>query len=268
MVHEEYKAMLPANALTTLDEQDEQELEEHLAGCAECAPEMDEWQSTAAELAYVSQPLEPSADLRERIFQRLRDEKTKAGVARVIPLPQARRRIKRLPRFVAIAAALIFVALLSGLIILWRENRAASVEIARLAAQINNSRDELNQQREILGLLTRAGTRMAELAGTKDAPAAHGVLAFDNQSGSAVLVAQDLPPAPAGKVYQLWFIVNAKPLPGSVFKIDAAGNAVMHDQIPHAALNSAVFAVTLEPQGGVTSPTGTTYLLSPARARS
>jgi anti-sigma-K factor RskA len=269
MAHDDYKAMLPALALTALDKQDERALKEHLAACEECAPEMDQWLATAAALAYESQPLEPSSELRERIVEAVRREAIVPSVARVIPLrPRTARQMKGFRGFAAIAAALIFVALVAGLIILWRENRAARSEIARLGAQINNSQDQLHQQREILALLTRVGTRMAELAGTKDAPTAHAVLAFDNQSGNAVLVAQGLPPAPAGKAYQLWFIAGGKPLPGSVFKTDAAGNAVLHDQVPAGALDSAVFAVTLEPQGGVSSPTGAMYLLSPTRSRS
>ena len=102
---------------------------------------------------------------------------------------------------------------------------------------------------------------MAELAGTKEAPAAHGMLAVDSKSGHAILMAQGLPQAPAGKAYQLWFIAGTRPMPGKVFQTDAAGNAMLDDQLPAEALNAATFAVTLEPQGGVSAPTGPMYLL-------
>ena len=40
------------------------------------------------------------------------------------------------------------------------------------------------------------------------------------------------------------------------------GKAILSDQVPSAALNSAVFAITLEPEGGVKAPTGPIYLVS------
>ena len=109
---------------------------------------------------------------------------------------------------------------------------------------------------------------MAELAGTKDAPSAHAMLAVDSKSGHAMLMAKGLPQAPAGKAYQLWFIAGTRPIPGKVFKPDPSGNAMLDDQLPAAALNAATFAVTLEPQNGVPTPTGSMYLLTPARSPS
>lgn len=79
-----------------------------------------------------------------------------------------------------------------------------------------------------------------------------------------MLFAYNLPPAPAGKAYQLWFIADLKhPVPGAVFNTDQQGRAVMRDQVPEAGRNASVFAVTLEPAGGVSAPTGEKYLLSP-----
>jgi len=117
-------------------------------------------------------------------------------------------------------------------------------------------------------LLTHPDTKIAELAGTKDAPGAHAMLLFDHKTGRAILMAKGLPSAPAGKAYQLWFMSGGRPMAGKVFTTDSAGNAMSHDQVPAEALASTVFAVTLEPQGGVASPTGPMYLLSPAHSSS
>jgi anti-sigma-K factor RskA len=38
----------------------------------------------------------------------------------------------------------------------------------------------------------------------------------------------------------------------------------MHAEIPAAALSAVAFAVTLEPQGGTTAPTGQKFLLGTA----
>ena len=51
-------------------------------------------------------------------------------------------------------------------------------------------------------------------------------------------------------------------MPGKVFQIDSAGNGMLEDEIPTVARNAAVFAITLEPEGGVQVPTGSIYLVS------
>jgi anti-sigma-K factor RskA len=78
-----------------------------------------------------------------------------------------------------------------------------------------------------------------------------------------MLLTYGLPPSPAGKEYQLWFIVgNNPPIPSGTFAPDNAGRGAMRAEVPEQAMDSAVFAVTLEPAGGVTAPTGAIYLRS------
>ena len=102
---------------------------------------------------------------------------------------------------------------------------------------------------------------MAELSGTAEATGATAMIAYD-ASGRAMLITHGLPRAPEGKQYQLWFIVGNNPLPGKAFSIDSSGGTMMTDQVPEAARRSAVFAITLEPAGGVPAPTGSIYLRS------
>ena len=48
MVHDDYKEMIPARALSALDAAEERALNEHLENCAECRKELEDWQATAA----------------------------------------------------------------------------------------------------------------------------------------------------------------------------------------------------------------------------
>jgi anti-sigma-K factor RskA len=264
MTHEDYQEMLPVHALSALDLSDRAPLEAHLLTCAECRAELDSWHAATSLLAYAANPAEPSPQLRDRILENARAENAESAPANVIHLPQ---RVKRssFPPPIAIAAALIFVALIVGVAILWQQNRTSKRELARLRSQIEESRKQLNEENEALDLFMASGTHMTELAGTKEAPGAHAMLAFDRQTGRAILMAKGLPSAPAGKAYQLWFMVGTRPMPGKVFTTDAGGNAMSHDQVPAEALSSSVFAVTLEPQSGVPSPTGPMFLLSGGR---
>lgn len=166
--------------------------------------------------------------------------------------------------FGALAASLAFVALAVSLFSLWQRNNRMQAEMAALQERLNRTQGELARQIERQAPLASPESQAALLAGTNVAPRARAMLAFDKKTGSAMLIANDLPPAPAGKAYQLWFIADGHVMPGGVFTPDARGHAEVRDQMPAEGLKapSAIFAVTLEPAGGVVAPTGEKYLLS------
>lgn len=233
MVHDDYKEMIPAHALSALDAADARALNEHLAGCAECRRDLAEWEATAASLALSAKPMEPSPEVRERILNKIRSEKSPS---KVIPFPSPRRRMWEL-----IAAVVVFAALLVSVVVLYQQNR------------------QLQHENAFYKLITAPGSRIAELSGTNEASGATAKLAYD-PTGRAVLIANGLPRTPAGKEYQLWFIVDNKPIPGKSFAPDDSGRSTLQDQVPEAARRSAIFAITLEPTGGVPLPTGAIYL--------
>jgi anti-sigma-K factor RskA len=136
-------------------------------------------------------------------------------------------------------------------------------QLANLSTTLNQKQDELaarnvelERTRRERELLASPDAHSSELAGLHTAESARARLVFDEHTGEAMLTAMNLPPAPAGKAYQLWFIADGRPLPGSVFSTDAQGRALMHEQIPAEGRRAQVFAVTVEPAGGVESPTG------------
>jgi anti-sigma-K factor RskA len=274
MTHEDYKALLAARALTALDAEDTRALDAHLEGCADCRSEVNEWEGTAALLALDAKPLEPSPQLRERILAGVhaegaaetsaRDRVATSRESNVLAFERPRNVWASLGSFGAIAATFIFAALIISLVVLWQQNRAAQEKLARLSLEAEQARTQLDHEHAALEFFARPGMRMVELKGTKDAPAAHAMLAVDSKSGHAMLMARSLPAPPNGMAYQLWFIAGTQPMPGKVFKPDAAGNVMLDDQLPADALNAANFAVTLEPQAGVAAPTGPMYLLTRA----
>lgn len=281
MTHENYKELITANALTALDAADARALAAHLDTCAECRKEMDEWESTAALLAFESQPIEPSNMVRERIIAEVRAESQAAGRGNVSQSDSSwagqtrvesnvvgfelRKKTRRASfgSYYAIAASIALISLAVSLFVIWQQNRAAKAELAKLAVEKSEAEKQLAHERGVVALLTSRGARMAELAGTNMAPEAHAMIAYD-KNGHAMLMAKGLPAAPSGKAYQLWFINGGKPMPGRVFTTDTQGNGSVEDQVPAEALNGTVFAITLEPAGGVQSPTGAIYLRSGA----
>ena len=285
--------MLPVYAAGALEAEEARALETHLASCADCRAELDDWREVTAALAYSAERAEPSAQLRSRIMASLSEHpqeeeaRVKAAASdrdngqasstpsNVVPFRESPRRTwSPALRTGAIAASVLFAALLTFAVILWTRNGAMETEIARLNTRLNQLQGEVAREREEKELIaTRArqdmlmfnASSIATLKGTDAAPTAHAKLAFDSNTGRAMLLADNLPPAPAGKAYQLWYIAGHKPLPGTVFTPDASGHAEVRDQAPVGESRDAkAFAVTLEPASGVRQPTGDKYLLGEA----
>lgn len=139
-------------------------------------------------------------------------------------------------------------------------NSELTAEVAELTQRKDALQSEIAQQREAEQLLSAPDTRAVALAGTGRAPSAQASLAFDRRTGRTLFFAYNLPPVPAGKAYQLWFIAGGTPLSAGVFIPDAAGRAVLRSQVPAKASKASTFAVTLEDAPGSRTPTGAKYL--------
>jgi len=246
MVHEEYKEMIPARALSALDAAEAHALNEHLENCAECRKQLDAWEATAATLAVTANPAEPSPAVRERILSEVRKD---LSAPEVIPFRSTPRNIWRsFGSLGAMAAVVLLTALIVGLVVMWRQNLAINEELART--------------REFVELVNTPGAKVSELKGMDLGAGATASVAYD-RNGHAMLMASKLPKPPQGKAYQLWFIVGTKPpMPGKTFSPDDAGKGTLKDQMPREAMDSAIFAITMEPEGGSSAPTSPIYLRS------
>lgn len=291
MQHEDYRELVALDAVGALTPEEAGALAEHLAACDECRREASELREAAVAIAYACAPVAPPAHLRARVLEGARaadsvlpfkrpardaaangdgspDTRTPARDSSPARAGAWRLLASRPPlAFGAIAAAIIIVVLAALSVALWGRNRELKAELARLSQGLNSARGELMLARdesarvaEIKEIVTAPDAPVALLAGTPDAPGARARLFVDRRTGRAVLSAQGLPPAPDGKAYQLWYIAGGKPQPGAVFKTDAAGRVVLSDRVPEAGRDATIFAVTLEPAGGVPSPTGGMYL--------
>ncbi len=221
-------------ALGTLDREEHAAFEAHLAGCAACRAEVQAVREVAGLLAYSAPDAAPPAALRERVL---------AEGRRVRPLP--RPRPARAPWLAAAAAAVL--ALAAGYA--WWQARSEMADVrAALAA-----RDFL------LEAILAPDVSTAALAATGQPPSAR---VFYNPGRHRVVMAvYHLPPAPAGRTYQLWAIATGKP-PVSLgtFNTPPEGRLTMALDVPRD-LTFTLTAVTEEPAGGSPQPTQNPFLI-------
>ncbi|MBL7814932.1 MAG: anti-sigma factor [Saprospiraceae bacterium] len=101
-----------------------------------------------------------------------------------------------------------------------------------------------------LDILRRDDTKTIDMKGLDNVPNAK-VLVYWNAKEKATFVSiQNLPQPPKGKQYQLWAIVDKKPVDAGVFVYDLTAVQAMK-----GFEKAEAFAVTLEPEGGSVEPT-------------
>jgi anti-sigma-K factor RskA len=275
MEHQEYQELLELHSLDALDVSEARLLEVHLDTCAECRDELLHLRDAVSLLAHAATPAAPRPEVRDRIMTNIRAENQRKQSAAslsasVVPLKaRAQRNIWTIG--LRLAAGLAFIALLVGIIVLWRRDVRLNQEIAQLSRQANTQqhelvrdRDLLGRQREALALLNSPTAKKMELAGTQS-ESTRGTFVYDQKTGRAILMAEGLPATPADKAYEVWFIPKGhSPMPGKIFTVDASGHAMLPTQMPAEAMEGATVAITLEPKKGSAVPTGTIYLSSPS----
>ncbi len=100
-----------------------------------------------------------------------------------------------------------------------------------------------------VNLMMNPTTKMSKLVGQKGSENSTLVLAWDTKTNRVYVIRGNLPAAPTGKQYQLWAIVDDKPVDAGMF--DIKNNVQEMKIVPPAK----AFAVTLENKGGSPAPT-------------
>jgi anti-sigma-K factor RskA len=111
---------------------------------------------------------------------------------------------------------------------------------------------------EEVAILQNPDFKVITLAGQPVDPTAKALIYFDKNKKDVYLSAMNLPKAPTGKQYQLWAIIDGKPVDAGL--IDGTSNVLKMKSMP----NAVAFAISLEETGGSTTeagPKGTIYVM-------
>ena len=158
-------------------------------------------------------------------------------------------------------AAAVVLLMMSTVYFVGREREYAK-ELARVRERLRQQTIELTRMNEafviINGLETKeAAFKAGQLKGKVYLHPTNGVL----------LIASNLPQAPAGKVYEMWmFPKGGKPVPAGLFQPESGGSAI-HLQLGAVDLGTtSAVAVTLENEGGAAQPTTTPVIVAAVAA--
>ena len=195
----------------------------------------------------------PPAFMKERIQQAIANETTVAeanNIENEVP-------VRRMNIWKWVAAA--SVILLAGSIY-W--GITANKKYQDLQQANNRLEQELNQSKENLALLKadaemlqKPGMKMVALKGTPVAPNAYTTVYWDTTGATkdVYLLINNLPQPANDKQYQLWALLDGKPIDLGVVDYDVRERRLLVKA--KNVQNAQAFAITLEPKGGSVNPT-------------
>jgi anti-sigma factor RsiW len=224
-------ALVAGYALDALDDDDRDAFERHLSSCERCADQLAGLRETAASLAYANEAPPPPAQLRDRILESARAERTN-----VVPFP----RRYATPVLGAAAAIAAVVALGLGI---WNVSLSRSLDDERSAGRATE---------RALAIVADANAAERALSG------ADGSLVVA-RSGSAALVICGLDAAPSGKTYEAWVLADGGASRAGLFEGGRDCTAV---RLTRSVPGGAGVAVTIERDGGVEQPSETPFIRS------
>lgn len=242
-------------ALGNLPKEEASILECVMKNNAEVAAAVFEAQKVLEELSLL-QKVEPPVELKSQIFAKLNFEKSSSAIAITESISAVEREIKpekeiKISRsqnnyawWIAAASLVLMIGLGWSIF----ENNSKVDKIIALAknnSELENKLNKVQQQNDII-----VNSQIIDLKGVESKP---GMLAsvYWDKSKNVYLSLKNLPQAPAGKQYQLWAIVDGKPLDAGVYDQNNPEKLQKMKSIE----NAQAFAITLENEGGSLTPT-------------
>ena len=242
MDQERFEDLKDAYVLGALPEEERLEFKQYLMTHPDLQAEVEDLGTVAELLAFSPREQEPPPELRRRIMDIVEAEAVQ---------PRASRRswlaglleVVGVRDLALVAAAMLVIGLFSWSMLLQGEVRDLQGRVQSLQSQPQDPQ-----------MIALGGT------GTKQGAQAELVTL---EGDRAVLVAENMPPVPEGKIYQIWVIKGDTPQPSGLFEPKGDSIAAVVEKPVEGA--DAV-AVTVEPEGGSKKPTTEPMLVGKVKA--
>jgi anti-sigma-K factor RskA len=201
--------------------------------------------------------VEPPAEAKEKLMSALATEFAKAQTP-VVPLPVDTSKAKSFSLIRYFAAASVILLIASTVLNIYLYNNYLSVNnkyeallTERNSLQANNDvfRTRINNLEQSMRVIENPDVRVITLKGLPGKENNLAAVYWDSKTKDVYLLPTKMDVIPSDKQYQLWAIVNGKPVDAGV--IDDCDGLCKMKNIPDAQ----AFAITLEKKGGSPTPT-------------
>jgi len=167
----------------------------------------------------------------------------------------AGQKIYRIPTFFKIAAAAVLIALVCSIVLNYSYNakyQSVKDQLDVAQEQIKESQQATVAMKDQLNVIGDKSALPIVLKGTAKEPDALAKIYWVKNSGDVYVDPTNLPSVPDGKQYQLWAIVDGKPVDAGMI---TTKKGIYHIQKMKSFGHAEAFAITLEKEGGSPTPT-------------
>ncbi len=289
-VTEDIRELAALYALGSLTQHEAHSFEMHIKeGCAACEAELRRFKRTVAGIGFATEEINAPDHIREQLMARLEKESpsrttTDAPVQQKETEPPEREfsppsrtapamfrsQQKDSSSFLWLyVAAFVFLVILGTTIYALYSAREANAQLEANLIAVNSDFDNLNilldsqkeknaQLEQILSVIAKPETRIARLVEQTPDRSSLGAIVWDTEQNHCLLLGS-LPPAPSGKVRQLWFIKPAARVSAGVIPVDPRGRIFTEISVPESAAGASSILITMEPENGSQVPTSPYY---------
>lgn len=200
--------------------------------------------------------IQPDGSVKEKIFSRI--QSTTQEPFSVINTSEKNESAKvySIPSYNKWAVAASVVLLIGSLIL----NYTFYNKYQNTNKDLQTAQQELQKQQQLteamnkdMDVMTDKNAMPVVLSGTEKSPDALAKIFWMKNTGDVYVDPTNLPQTPAGMQYQLWAIVDGKPVDAGMI---STGKGIYHIQKMKSFGKAQAFAITLETAGGHTTPKG------------
>ena len=188
----------------------------------------------------------PKQEVKIKLFESVNNQP--GFTANVIP--DASTKIKSInSRWKMVAAASVIIMILSsiGTYVIYNKYKKLDQKMAMVIEKEKTSGSQLD-------MILTSNTESIQLKGTAFSPASTAKIFWVKNTGDVYVVPSGLPETPVGMQYQLWAIIDGKPVDAGMILSNSSGDKY-HIQKMKSFGKAEAFAITLETQGGNATPT-------------
>ena len=235
--------------------------------CKEHPELLKEIESIEAGLINFSTQISPplNKDLKDKIASQLSFDEEGSPVAKIISIKNETEGRLNIYKLGIAASLLLFLTSLMYNVQLNRKLSKVSGELAELTAAKSYMADQLNIQQASmvtmnmeLQILANPMVKTVALKGMNSLDKKSAMVHMNMETHEVYFNASTLPASPTAKQYQLWAIVDGKPVDAGM--IDMNGTASVFQKMK-SVKGAQAFAVTIESMGGSAVPTMETMCL-------
>lgn len=204
-----------------------------------------------------AQAISPPAELKEMIWDKVSDQsihrtttignKNELPVESSISAPPSRNFTMR---NWSIAASILLVLSIGVNIYYHKKNTANKNLLAQSVSKQESTQKTLQNIKEKWDMLQNPAIKTIILAGVEQHPQLKAYVFWNTVTSELYLSLENLPPVPEGMQYQLWAMVDGKPVDAGIFPLEQTDQISTMKQISKAQ----AFAITLETKGGNPTP--------------